>query len=62
LADIVAGVRAAATGLVGRVDPDGYLPVPFLTALVRTALVSVRLTGPPAQQRTPRAATKEPAA
>jgi hypothetical protein len=33
-----------AAGVLGMVDPDSYLPVPFLAGLIWTAIVSVRLT------------------
>jgi hypothetical protein len=52
-------------GVVGMVDPDSYLPVPFLAGLIWTAIVSVRLAVrpvPPARQRTPRVVTRAPAA
>lgn len=39
-----AGVLAVAAGVVGMVDPDAYLPLPFLAGLIWTAIVSVVLT------------------
>jgi hypothetical protein len=37
-------ILALAAGLVGMVDPDLYLPVPFLLGLIWTAVVSLVLT------------------
>jgi hypothetical protein len=56
----VTGWLALVAGVVGMVDPDLYLPVPFLVGLLWTAAVSVLLTvrtervfGRPAEDHTP---------
>ena len=41
---LVSGVLAVAAGIVGMVDPDLYIPLPFLAGLVWTLVVSILLT------------------
>ncbi|HYN64209.1 MAG TPA: DUF4386 family protein, partial [Candidatus Limnocylindrales bacterium] len=41
---LVSGVLAVVAGIVGMVDPDLYIPLPFLAGLVWTLVVSILLT------------------
>jgi len=41
---VVAGGLAVVAGIVGMVDPDVYIPLPFLAGLIWTLVVSILLT------------------
>lgn len=41
---LVSGILAIVAGMVGMVDPDLYIPLPFLAGLVWTLVVSILLT------------------
>ena len=41
---LVSGILAVFTGIIGMVDPDLYIPLPFVAGLVWTLVVSILLT------------------
>ena len=41
---LISGLLALIAGVVGMVDPESYLPVPFLAGLLWTLIVSILLT------------------